>query len=76
MDPEQMVEAHIQSGAGVTVAAIRVPREEPSRFGVIVPARNDRIAKFQENRTTPPGCRARPGLRLDGQLRVQHAHAD
>jgi len=48
MDPEQMVEAHIQSGAGVTVAAIRVPREEASRFGVIVPAKNDRIAKFQE----------------------------
>ncbi|HKY40503.1 MAG TPA: glucose-1-phosphate adenylyltransferase [Polyangiaceae bacterium] len=48
MDPEQMVDAHIQSGAGVTVAAIRVLREEASRFGVIVPARNDRIAKFQE----------------------------
>src|SRR5215470_8854508 len=34
MDPEQMVEAHMQSGCGVTVAAIRVPREEASRFGV------------------------------------------
>jgi glucose-1-phosphate adenylyltransferase len=43
-----MVDAHIQSGAGVTVAAIRVPRDEASRFGVIVPAKNDRIAKFQE----------------------------
>ena len=48
MDPEQMVEAHIQSGAGVTVAAIRVPLEEASRFGVIVPGKGGRIAKFQE----------------------------
>src|SRR5512142_1411671 len=28
MDPQQLVEAHIASGAGVTVAAIRVPRDE------------------------------------------------
>lgn len=48
MDPEQLVDAHIQSGAGVTVAAIRVPRNEASRFGVIVPGRDGRIAKFQE----------------------------
>ncbi|MGC4091472.1 MAG: glucose-1-phosphate adenylyltransferase [Polyangiaceae bacterium] len=48
MDPEQMVEAHIQAGAGVTVAAIKVPREEASRFGVLVPSSNDRIAKFKE----------------------------
>jgi glucose-1-phosphate adenylyltransferase len=48
MDPEQMVQAHIASGAGVTVAAMRVPRAEASRFGVLVPGRNDRIASFQE----------------------------
>ena len=28
LDPRQMVEAHIQSGCGVTVAAIRVPKDE------------------------------------------------
>ena len=28
MDPSQMVQAHIESGAGVTVAGIRVPRAE------------------------------------------------
>src|SRR5688572_21191778 len=48
MDPEQMVDAHIQSGAGVTVAAIKVPRAEASRFGVIIPDRNGRIKSFQE----------------------------
>ncbi|HET9952969.1 MAG TPA: glucose-1-phosphate adenylyltransferase [Polyangiaceae bacterium] len=48
MDPEQMVDQHIESGAGVTVAAIRVPRNEASRFGVLVPGANGRIQKFKE----------------------------
>ncbi len=35
MDPAQMVARHIELGAAVTVAAIRVPREQASEFGVI-----------------------------------------
>jgi glucose-1-phosphate adenylyltransferase len=35
MDCGQMIDDHIQSGAGLTVAGIRVPRTESSRFGVI-----------------------------------------
>src|SRR5829696_144258 len=35
MDSRQMVEQHIASGAGVTVAGIRVPRAEATAFGVI-----------------------------------------
>ncbi|MFO7178862.1 MAG: glucose-1-phosphate adenylyltransferase [Pseudomonadota bacterium] len=48
MDPEQMVEAHIESGAGVTVAAIKVPKSEAYRFGILVPGSNGRIASFKE----------------------------
>jgi glucose-1-phosphate adenylyltransferase len=48
MNPEQMVDAHIQSGAGVTVAAMRMPLADASRFGVLVPGANGRIASFQE----------------------------
>src|ERR1700709_154151 len=48
MDPEQIIDAHMQSGASVTVAAIRVPKEEASRFGVIVPGANNKIASFVE----------------------------
>jgi glucose-1-phosphate adenylyltransferase len=48
MDPEQMVQAHIDSGAGVTVAAMRVPRAEASRFGVLIAGRDGRITSFQE----------------------------
>src|ERR1700716_1045301 len=35
MDPGQMVEQHIESGAGVTVAGIRQPLSEADQFGVI-----------------------------------------
>ena len=35
MDASQMVAAHVESGADVTVAGIRVPREEAFAFGVI-----------------------------------------
>jgi glucose-1-phosphate adenylyltransferase len=55
MDPEQMVKAHIESGAGVTVAAIKVPRAEASRFGVLVPGTNGRIKTFREKPTECEG---------------------
>ena len=35
MDPAQMVRQHIESGATVTVAALRVPIEQANQFGVI-----------------------------------------
>jgi len=35
MDPRQMLEQHMDTGAGVTVAGIRVPVAEASQFGVI-----------------------------------------
>jgi glucose-1-phosphate adenylyltransferase len=35
MDPRQMLDFHVESGAGVTVAGIRVPRSQASDFGVI-----------------------------------------
>lgn len=48
MDPSQMIEEHIKSGAGVTVAGIRVPRDEAFRFGVIEPDEKGRIKAFHE----------------------------
>jgi glucose-1-phosphate adenylyltransferase len=35
MDPSQMVRQHLESGAGVTVAAVRAPIEQADQFGVI-----------------------------------------
>ena len=56
MDAMQMVEAHIDSGAGVTVAGIRTPRSQASSFGVIEVAPDGRtIAGFLEKPAEPPG---------------------
>ncbi|MDP1806092.1 MAG: sugar phosphate nucleotidyltransferase, partial [Acidimicrobiales bacterium] len=54
MDPRQMVEAHIDSGAGVTVAGIRAPRAEASAFGVIDPGVGTKIEAFLEKPEDPP----------------------
>jgi glucose-1-phosphate adenylyltransferase len=55
MDPQQMLEAHMESGAGVTVAGLRGPRAEASRFGVLEPGANGRIARFKEKPSEAPG---------------------
>jgi glucose-1-phosphate adenylyltransferase len=55
MDPRQMVDQHIESGAGVTVAGIRVPRKEATAFGVIDTASDGhRITRFLEKPADPP----------------------
>lgn len=64
MDPAQMVEQHIASGAGVTVAGIRVPREESSRFGVIEPGEGLRIKAFHEKPKDASGLRDDPNVVL------------
>lgn len=55
MDPRQMLEHHIETGAGVTVAGIRFPASEASQFGVIQkdPA-SSRIVAFHEKPAEPP----------------------
>jgi glucose-1-phosphate adenylyltransferase len=49
MDPAQMVREHIESGASVTVAALRVPIDQADQFGVIETAADGRtITAFRE----------------------------
>ncbi len=48
MDPRQMVERHIDSGAAVTVAGIRVPAAQSNQFGVIDIDADARITAFRE----------------------------
>ena len=55
MDPEQMVQQHIESGAGATVAGIRVPRAEATAFGCIDADESGRIRSFIEKPADPPG---------------------
>jgi glucose-1-phosphate adenylyltransferase len=59
MDPRQMISQHLERGAGVTVAAIPVPRLEATAFGVIQTGPDGRsIEAFLEKPADPPG---RPG---------------
>ncbi len=62
MDPEQMVASHIASGAGVTVAGIRVPRSEASAFGCIDSDESGRITQFLEKPAHPPGTPDDPNM--------------
>ena len=57
MDFAQMVDAHVASGAGATVAAIRQPISLADQFGVIDidPAQPDRIRAFLEKPKNPTG---------------------
>lgn len=57
MDFEQMVDAHVESGASVSVAAVRQPMNLVDQFGVIETAEDDpsRIAAFVEKPATTPG---------------------
>lgn len=66
MDFQQMIDAHIESGAGVTVAAIRQPIELSNQFGVIEtdPARPDRISVFHEKPQSATGLKNAPELVL------------
>jgi glucose-1-phosphate adenylyltransferase len=61
MDPGQMIEAHRATGAGVTVAAIGVPRAEAREFGVVRSAPDGhRIEAFLEKPADPPGHPGQP----------------
>ncbi|MFI9583830.1 glucose-1-phosphate adenylyltransferase [Streptomyces sp. NPDC052236] len=61
MDPRQMLRQHIESGAGVTVAGIKVPRADASSFGIITPApEGNQIEQFLEKPTDPPGLKGDP----------------
>ncbi len=65
MDPEQMFNFHLETGAGVTVAAIRVKREEASEFGVIELADDGiTIKAFHEKPANPPGMPGNPDYAL------------
>jgi glucose-1-phosphate adenylyltransferase len=61
MDPRQMIDQHVEGGAGVTVAAIRVPRGDATEFGVIKAAKEGHlIEEFLEKPADPPGLPGSP----------------
>lgn len=63
MDPMQMLQRHIETGAGVTVAGIRMARSEADQFGVIETAADgELISRFLEKPADPPGIPGDPEM--------------
>jgi glucose-1-phosphate adenylyltransferase len=61
MDPRQMIDQHVTHGAGVTVAAIPVPRMDATAFGVIQAAADGiTLEAFLEKPADPPPLPGRP----------------
>jgi glucose-1-phosphate adenylyltransferase len=61
MDPQQMIDHHVTHGAGVTVAAIPVPRHEASSFGIVSVGKDSRtVEEFLEKPADPPTLPGRP----------------
>ncbi|MEO5842866.1 MAG: glucose-1-phosphate adenylyltransferase [Acidimicrobiales bacterium] len=64
MDPRQLVEGHVMHGAGATVAALRVPRDAASAFGVIEPGLSGSVDGFLEKPASPPASTDDPNVSL------------
>ncbi|MCR5145592.1 MAG: glucose-1-phosphate adenylyltransferase [Lachnospiraceae bacterium] len=62
MDYESMLEFHKLKGADVTIAAIPVPMEEASRFGIVVADDNRKILEFEEKPENPSSNLASMGI--------------
>src|SRR5262247_1994723 len=55
MDPRQMIARHVEYGAGVTVAAIPVARQDAKAFGIVGVGTDGRsIESFLEKPSDPP----------------------
>ena len=62
MDYEVMLEYHMANNADVTIAAMPVPIEEASRFGIVITDEHNRITEFEEKPANPRSNLASMGI--------------
>lgn len=62
MDYEVMLDFHKKNHADVTIAAMPVPMEEASRFGIVVAEEDGNITEFQEKPEQPKSNLASMGI--------------
>lgn len=62
MDYKVMLDFHKEHNADVTIAAMPVPMEEASRFGIVVSDDESRIQKFEEKPAKPSSNLASMGI--------------
>lgn len=64
MDYDALIAFHIDHQADLTIATIRVPMEEASRFGILAADNNYRVKAFFEKPKEPPANTANMGVYL------------
>ncbi len=62
MDYSQMLDFHVQNKADCTIAAIRVPMDEASRFGILNTKKTGEIYEFEEKPKQPKNNLASMGI--------------
>lgn len=62
MDYSEMLAFHKENNADVSIACIRVPLKEASRFGIVVADKNNQIVEFQEKPKQPKSDYASMGI--------------
>lgn len=62
MDYEVMLDFHKENNADVTIAAMPVPIEEASRFGIVITDKDRRITEFEEKPANPRSNLASMGI--------------
>lgn len=62
MNYDKMLAFHKKNGADVTVATIKVPMSEASRFGIVNTGKNGRIEQFEEKPANPKSDLASMGI--------------
>lgn len=62
MDYEVMLDYHKENNADITIAAMPVPKEEASRFGIVVTDGEGKISEFQEKPPEPKSNLASMGI--------------
>lgn len=62
MDYEMMLNYHKENDADVTIAVLRVPKEEAHRFGIMNTDENNQIIEFEEKPSEPKSDLASMGI--------------
>ena len=76
MDYEVMLDYHKANNADVTIAAMPVPMEEASRFGIVIADEDGRIQEFQEKPAEPKSNLASMGIYIFSWKVLKEAFGD
>ena len=72
MDYDDMLQAHKDNNASLTVAVLDVPLKEASRFGIMNTDANNRIVEFEEKPAEPKLTKASMGIYIFDWARLRN----